>query len=73
MGSGEPCLQLQFGSGYGNINGIVYAPTSQVYQQDNGGGTVGDRRYRVPDLPQGFGHGHYRQLQRPESNHHAAL
>jgi hypothetical protein len=35
-----PCLQIQFGSGYGNINGLIYAPTSQVYQQDNGGGTV---------------------------------
>ena len=39
-GLGEPCLQLQFGSGSGVLNGIVYAPTSQVYQQDNGGGTV---------------------------------
>jgi hypothetical protein len=39
-GLGEPCLQLQFGSGSGTLNGIVYAPTSQVYQQDNGGGTV---------------------------------
>lgn len=39
-GLGEPCLQLQFGSGSGSLNGIVYAPTSQVYQQDNGGGTV---------------------------------
>ncbi len=39
-GLGEPCLQLQFGSGSGQINGIVYAPTSQVYQQDHGGGTV---------------------------------
>lgn len=39
-GLGEPCLQLQFGSGSGALNGLVYAPTSQVYQQDNGGGTV---------------------------------
>lgn len=39
-GLGEPCLQLQFGSGSGSLNGIVYAPTAQVYQQDNGGGTV---------------------------------
>ena len=39
-GLGLPCLQLQFGSGSGVLNGIVYAPTSQVYQQDNGGGTV---------------------------------
>ncbi|MGA8671071.1 MAG: hypothetical protein WB679_14405 [Terracidiphilus sp.] len=39
-GLGEPCLQLQFGSGSGTLNGLVYAPTSQVYQQDNGGGTV---------------------------------
>ena len=36
-GNGLPCLQLQFGSGYGNLDGIVYAPTSQVYQQDHGG------------------------------------
>ena len=36
----EPCLQVQFGSGSGNLSGIVYAPTSMVYQQDNGGGTV---------------------------------
>jgi Flp pilus assembly protein TadG len=39
-GLGLPCLQLQFGSGSGVLNGLVYAPTSQVYQQDNGGGTV---------------------------------
>ena len=37
---GEPCLQLQFGSGSGNISGLVYAPTSMVYQQDQGGGTA---------------------------------
>lgn len=35
--SSEPCLQLQFGSGYGNLNGYVYAPTSALYIQDSGG------------------------------------
>jgi hypothetical protein len=39
-GLGEPCLQIQFGSGSGTIDGIIYAPTSQVYQQDHGGSTV---------------------------------
>lgn len=40
-----PCLQIQFGSSssgtlLGNLNGLVYAPTSEVYMQDNGGGSV---------------------------------
>lgn len=35
-----PCLQVQFGSSNGNLNGLIYAPTSQVFMQDNGGGTV---------------------------------
>lgn len=33
-----PCLQIQFGSGNENLNGIIYAPTSEVYMQDEGGG-----------------------------------
>jgi hypothetical protein len=35
-----PCIQVQFGSGAGNLDGMIYAPTSEVYMQDNGGGTV---------------------------------
>ncbi len=35
-----PCLQVQFGSGYGNLTGLIYAPAATVYMQDNGGGTV---------------------------------
>jgi len=38
--SNEPCLQLQFGSGYGTLNGYVYAPTSDVYLQDQGGSVL---------------------------------
>ncbi|HKD59826.1 MAG TPA: pilus assembly protein TadG-related protein [Terracidiphilus sp.] len=34
------CIQLQFGSGYGNLDGMIYAPKAAVYMQDNGGGTV---------------------------------
>jgi Flp pilus assembly protein TadG len=34
------CLQIQFGSGYGNLDGMIYAPAAAVYMQDNGGGTV---------------------------------
>jgi Flp pilus assembly protein TadG len=34
----EPCLQAQFGSGSGNLEGVIYAPTSMVYLQDQGGG-----------------------------------
>jgi Flp pilus assembly protein TadG len=32
------CLQVQFGSGTGNLNGIIYAPTATVWMQDQGGG-----------------------------------
>jgi hypothetical protein len=34
------CLQIQFGSGSGNLDGMIYAPAAAVYMQDNGGGTV---------------------------------
>jgi Flp pilus assembly protein TadG len=34
------CLQIQFGSSYGNLDGMIYAPAAAVYMQDNGGGTV---------------------------------
>lgn len=33
-----PCLQVQFGSGSENLTGIIYAPTSEIYMQDEGGG-----------------------------------
>jgi hypothetical protein len=33
----EPCLQVQFGSGSGQLDGVIYAPTSMVYLQDQGG------------------------------------
>ncbi|HLY42546.1 MAG TPA: pilus assembly protein TadG-related protein [Terracidiphilus sp.] len=32
------CLQLQFGSGSGNLTGIIYAPWTAVFFQDEGGG-----------------------------------
>ncbi|MDR5730540.1 MAG: pilus assembly protein TadG-related protein [Terriglobia bacterium] len=46
-----PCLQVQFGSGYGNLTGLIYAPAATVYMQDNGGGTVvtGIISYKVYD------------------------
>ncbi len=34
------CLQIQFGSGSGNLDGMIYAPKVAVYMQDNGGGNV---------------------------------
>jgi hypothetical protein len=34
---GEGCLQIQFGSGNGMLNGVVYAPNSLVDLQDEGG------------------------------------
>ena len=34
---GTPCLSLQFGSGSTNVDGIIYAPTSEVYFHDMGG------------------------------------
>jgi hypothetical protein len=35
-GPSGPCVQLQFGSGYGGLDGIVYAPGATVYMQDAG-------------------------------------
>jgi hypothetical protein len=35
-GPSGPCVQLQFGSGYGGLDGIVYAPNATVYMQDAG-------------------------------------
>lgn len=39
--SGIPnaCVQIQFGSGSGNLTGYVYMPSAALYLQDNGGGT----------------------------------
>ena len=34
----QPCLQVQFGSGNENLTGLIYAPTSELYMQDEGGG-----------------------------------
>ncbi len=44
-GGTTPCLQIQFGSSgngtpLGNLDGLIYAPDSEVYMQDNGGGSV---------------------------------
>ena len=36
-GYSAPCLSLQFGSGNTNVDGIIYAPTSEVYFHDMGG------------------------------------
>ncbi len=33
------CLQIQFGSGSGNLDGMIYAPKVAVYMQDNGAET----------------------------------
>lgn len=54
-GAGTPCLQIQFGSGTENLTGIIYAPTSEVYMQDEGGGVqaggvVADQIYVNSDL-----------------------
>jgi hypothetical protein len=38
-GLAAPCLQVQFGSSNMNLDGMIYAPTSSVYLQDQGGGT----------------------------------
>jgi hypothetical protein len=32
------CVQLQFGSGQGTMDGIIYAPAATVWLQDSGGG-----------------------------------
>ncbi len=34
------CIQIQFGSSFGNLDGMIYAPAAAVYMQDNGGGSV---------------------------------
>ena len=39
-GPSSACLQIQFGSGYGNLDGMIYAPNAGVYMQDHGGGTI---------------------------------
>ena len=35
-----PCVQLQFGSSNSVLEGYIYAPGTQLYMQDNGGGTT---------------------------------
>ena len=63
VGEPAPCLQLQFGAsggtssgGYGNLNGLIYAPTSTVYLQDGGGGvvTTGIISYKLVIGPSGL-------------------
>jgi Flp pilus assembly protein TadG len=34
----QTCLQVQFGSGNENLTGLIYAPASEIYMQDEGGG-----------------------------------
>jgi Flp pilus assembly protein TadG len=36
-GPDSACVQMQFGSGYGSLDGMVYAPSAAVYLQDSGG------------------------------------
>jgi hypothetical protein len=35
------CLQIQFGSNSGQLNGMIYAPDSALYLQDSGGSGIG--------------------------------
>lgn len=35
------CLQIQFGSGSGTLDGMIYAPNSALYLQDSGGTGIG--------------------------------
>ena len=34
-------IQVQFGSSYGTFDGIIFAPTAQLYLQDSGGDKSG--------------------------------
>jgi hypothetical protein len=36
-GPDNACIQIQFGSGYGQLDGMVYAPNAAIYMQDSGG------------------------------------
>jgi len=35
------CIQIQFGSGSGQLDGMIYAPNSALYLQDSGGTGIG--------------------------------
>jgi len=35
------CIQIQFGSGSGHLDGMIYAPNSALYLQDSGGTGIG--------------------------------
>jgi len=39
-GGTQPCVQMQFGSGSGNLSGMIYAPAATLFMQDDGGGNV---------------------------------
>ena len=41
--TGDPnsCIQIQFGSGSGHLDGMIYAPYSALYLQDSGGTGIG--------------------------------
>ena len=41
--NGDPnsCIQIQFGSGSGQLDGMIYAPYSGLYLQDSGGTGIG--------------------------------
>jgi hypothetical protein len=34
-------IQIQFGASYGTFDGIIYAPTAELYLQDSGGDKSG--------------------------------
>lgn len=38
-GTPDACVQVQFGSGSGNLDGMLYMPKAVLYLQDNGAGT----------------------------------
>jgi Flp pilus assembly protein TadG len=37
-GGTQPCVQIQFGSGGGDLDGIMYVPGATLFMQDDGGG-----------------------------------
>jgi hypothetical protein len=45
----DACLQMQFGSSTGQLDGMVYAPYAALYLQDNGGG-IGATNLIVGDV-----------------------
>jgi hypothetical protein len=37
-GGTQPCVQIQFGSGWGDLDAIMYVPGATLFMQDDGGG-----------------------------------